>query len=142
MKAKLLACVCIVLFSSNTTGQEKPVKIGVIGLTHTHVHWIFGSEKSGDFTIAGIVEPNRNLAQQYADEYGFPMSIVYNTYEELLTTSDVEAVTAFGTIYDHLNIVETFAPKGIHIMVEKPLAVSLDHAKKWRPLLKNIIFIY
>ena len=137
MNTKLLAFVCIVLFSNNIKGQEKPVKLGVIGLTHTHVHWIFGSEKSGDFTIVGIVEPNRNLAQQYAEQYGFPMSIVYNTNEELLNTSDVEAVTAFGTIYDHLNIVETFAPKGIHIMVEKPLAVSLDHAKKIEALAKK-----
>lgn len=137
MKTKILIIVFTFLFSFYSNGQEEPIKIGVIGLTHTHVHWIFGSEKSGDFMIEGIVEPNRNLAQQYANQYGFPMSIVYNTNEELLNSKDVEAVTAFGTIYDHLNIVETFAPKGIHVMVEKPLAVSLDHAKKMEALAKK-----
>jgi len=45
-----------------------------------------------------------------------------------------EAVTAFGTIYEHLEVVEKFAPLGIHVMVEKPLAVSLDHAKKMQTL--------
>ncbi len=137
MKTKILTIVCALLFSVLAIGQKNPVRIGVIGLTHTHVHWIFGSEKSGDFTIVGFVEPNRSLAQQYANQYGFPMSMVYNTNEDLLNSTDVEAVTAFGTIYDHLNIVETFAPMGIHVMVEKPLAVSLDHAKKMEALAKR-----
>lgn len=137
MKTKILTIVYTLLFSIFVFGQKKPVKIGVIGLTHTHVHWIFGSEKSGDFTIVGIVEQNKNLAQQYADQYGFPMSIVYNTNEELLNAQKIDAVAAFGTIYDHLNIVETFAPKGIHVMVEKPLAVSLKHAKKMEALAKK-----
>ena len=137
MKTKSLVIVCALLFSIYAFAQKKPVKIGVIGLTHTHVHWIFGSEKSGDFTIAGIVEQNKNLAQQYAAQYGFPMSMVYNTNEELLNAQEMDAVTAFGTIYDHLRIVETFAPLGIHVMVEKPLAVSLKHAKKMEALAKK-----
>lgn len=137
MKTKMLAIVCILLFSINNYGQKKPVKIGIIGLTHTHVHWIFSSEKSGDFIILGIVEPNRKLALQFSDQYGFSMNIVHNTKEELISAKELEAVTAFGTIYDHLNIVETFAPLGIHVMVEKPLAVSLDHAKKMESLAKK-----
>jgi predicted dehydrogenase len=43
-------------------------------------------------------------------------------------------VAAFGTIYQHLEVVQTCAPLGIHVMVEKPLAVSLDHAKKMKLL--------
>src|SRR5690606_40596134 len=45
--------------------------------------------------------------------------------------------TAFGTIYEHLNVVKVCAPKGIHVMVEKPLAVSLDHARKMEALAKK-----
>jgi predicted dehydrogenase len=41
-----------------------------------------------------------------------------------------EAVLAFNTIYDHLKVVEYCAPRGIHVMVEKPLAVNLEHATK------------
>lgn len=137
MKTKSLVILCALLFSIYTFAQKNPVKIAVIGLTHTHVHWIFESEKSGDFTIVGIVEQNKNLAQQHANQYGFPISIVYNTSEELLNAQEIDAVTAFGTIYDHLSIVETFAPLGIHVMVEKPLAVSLKHAKKMEALAKK-----
>jgi predicted dehydrogenase len=114
--------------------QEKPLKVGVAGLTHTHVHWILGREDLGDIELVGIAEPNRELAQRYADQHGFSMDLVYNSLEEMIAVTQPEAVTAFGTIFDHLSVVETCAPKGIHVMVEKPLAVSLDHAKKMKAL--------
>jgi predicted dehydrogenase len=41
-----------------------------------------------------------------------------------------EALAAYGSIYDHLAAVEACAPKGIHVMVEKPLAPNLSHALK------------
>ncbi|WP_236640853.1 Gfo/Idh/MocA family protein [Flagellimonas alvinocaridis] len=114
--------------------QEKPLKVGVAGLTHTHVHWILGREDLGDIELVGITEPNRELAQRYADQHGFSMDLVYNSLEEMIATTQPEAVTAFGTIFDHLSVVETCAPKGIHVMVEKPLAVSLEHAQKMKAL--------
>jgi predicted dehydrogenase len=57
--------------------------------------------------------------------------------EEMIHSTDPEAVTAFGSIYDHLKIVEICAPLGIHVMVEKPLAVSLEHAKKMEKLARD-----
>ncbi|MEM6770161.1 MAG: Gfo/Idh/MocA family oxidoreductase [Bacteroidota bacterium] len=113
------------------------MKIGVIGLTHTHVHWILGREDRGDIEIVGIVEPNRELAQRYAEQHGFSMDLVYPSAAELLASTQPEAVTAFGTIFDHLEVVETFAPRGIHIMVEKPLAVSSKHARKMAALARR-----
>ena len=115
--------------------QIEPLKVGVIGLTHTHVNWILGRPDRGDIKIVGIVvEPNRELAKRYAKQHGYPMNLVFNTMAEMISSTKPEAVTAFGTIYEHLEVVETFAPLGIHIMVEKPLAVSLEHAKKMKAL--------
>jgi predicted dehydrogenase len=45
-----------------------------------------------------------------------------------------EGVAAFGSIVEHLAVVQAAAPRGIHVMVEKPLAVSLEHAKKMQAL--------
>jgi len=112
----------------------KPLRVGVVGLIHTHVHWILGREKIGDVEIVGIVEPNRELAKRYSEQHGFSMNIVYNTIDEMVKATHPEAVTAFNTIYDHLKVVEYCAPKGIHVMVEKPLAVSFNHAKKMKAL--------
>lgn len=123
----------LVIFSY-ASGQEEPLKVGVIGLTHTHVHGIFNSEKRGEITIVGIAEPNMELAKRYAEQYNFPTEKVYNSMDELIEATQPEAVTAFGTIYDHLKIVQKCAPLGIHVTVEKPLAVNLAHAKEMEAL--------
>jgi len=48
-----------------------------------------------------------------------------------------EAVAAFGTTFDHLAVVRVCAPRGIHVIVEKPLAVSLKHAQEIEALAKK-----
>jgi predicted dehydrogenase len=55
----------------------------------------------------------------------------------MLDKTRPEAVTAFGSIYDHLEVVKQCAPRNIHVMVEKPLAVSLDHARQMEALAKK-----
>jgi predicted dehydrogenase len=87
--------------------------------------------------VVGIVEPDKDLAQRFARQYGFSMDMVFETMEELAANTDVEAVTAFGSIYEHLAVVQTFAPLGIHVMVEKPLAVSVSHAQEMETLAKK-----
>jgi predicted dehydrogenase len=139
MKRQILILLTgfLMLISHLSSGQDRPLRVGVAGLTHTHVHWIFESEKRGDIEIVGIAEPNLELAGRYAEQHGFSMDKVYPTIEALITQTKPEAVTAFGTIFDHLNVLETCAPRGIHVMVEKPLAVSLAHAQKMASLARR-----
>jgi len=139
MKYKILFTLLISFLYANAFAQNnnEPLKVGVIGLTHTHVHWIFGSEPRGEIKIVGIVEPNTELAKGYAKQYGFSMEMVYPSIEHMLNEVKPDAVTAFGTIYEHLQVVEAAAPRGIHVMVEKPLAVSMEHARKMQALAKK-----
>ena len=137
MKKLLVSLILAILALPWARSQDTPLKVGVAGLSHTHVHWIFDSEKRGDIEIVGIAEPNRELAQRYADQHGFSMDKVYPTLQALISAGSPEAVTAFGTIYDHLSVVETCAPLGIHVMVEKPLAISLEHARKMAALARE-----
>jgi predicted dehydrogenase len=116
---------------------EKPVRIGIDGLSHSHVHLLLSRKQMGDIEIAGIAEPDRDLAERYAKQYGYNMNIVYDSIEEMITKAKPEAVAAFNSIFDHLRTVEHCAPKGIHVMVEKPLAVSVDHANKMQALARK-----
>jgi len=136
MRHVILLFTALILLKTNLYSQDtkQALRVGVIGLTHTHVHWIFGSEPRGEIKIVGIVEPNKELAKRYAEQHKFSMDLVYASMEEMLNEVEPEAVTAFGTIYEHLEVVEAAAPRGIHVMVEKPLAVSMDHAKRMQDL--------
>lgn len=127
----LILCLSIPQFSK---AQDQPLKIGVAGLNHGHVPWVLNANKRADFEIVGIAEPNRKLAERYAEQYGFAMDLVFDTLEEMLEKTKPEAVTGFGSTFAHLEIVQKCAPKGIHVMVEKPLAVSLEHALEMEAL--------
>jgi predicted dehydrogenase len=133
----LLASSAVQVKAQNDTASKRPLRVAVIGLVHTHVHWILGREKKGDIEIVGITEPNRVLAEAYSKQHGYSMDIVYNSMEDMIAKTKPEAVLAFNTIYDHLKVVEYCAPRGIHVMVEKPLAVSMDHATKMLALAKT-----
>ncbi len=114
--------------------KGKPLRIGIAGLTHTHVHWLLGSAARGEVEIVGISESNRELAKRYLTQYKMDMRLVYNSLPEMLQKTKPEAVAAFGSIEEHLAVVQNCAPAGVHVMVEKPLAVSLDHALQMKEL--------
>lgn len=127
----IIASMLLILGSSCGSAQEPgrpPLRIGVAGLTHDHVNGILRQLDRSDITIVGIYEPDQELSQRDADRYGFSTDLIFNNLEEMLDTVKPEAVTAFGSIYEHLAVVEVCAPRGIHVMVEKPLAVSVKHA--------------
>ena len=137
MRLPAFGSFILIFMLSRAIAQEEPLRIGVVGLTHTHVHGLLGRAQRGDIKIVGIAEPNQTLAQHYADQYKFPMSMVYKSMEKMIAATTPQAVVSFGTIYEHLKVVEIAAPKGIHVMVEKPLAVSFEHAKKMEVLAKK-----
>ena len=134
----VIMCLPLLLAAFSSQAQTvpaedaPPLRVGVVGLVHTHVHWILGREDRGDIEIVGIAEPNRDLAQRYADQHGYSMDLVYDTVEEMLDVVKPEAVTVFTSIYDHLAVTEAAARRGVHVMVEKPLAVSLAHARRMK----------
>ncbi|HXB45795.1 MAG TPA: Gfo/Idh/MocA family oxidoreductase [Puia sp.] len=105
----------------------KPVRIAVARITHDHVGWILRRNKA-DIEIAGIYEPNAELAERYSKKYGFSKDLIYNDLNKMLDAVKPDAVVAFGSIYEHLEVVEACAPRHIDVMVEKPLAASLKQA--------------
>ena len=133
MKNLLLLTLIISQFAQaivQDSAEDRPLKVGVVGLVHGHVHWILANKEKSNIEIVGIVEPNRELAKRLTKQYGLSMDIVFDTIEEMVENTQPEAVNAFNSTYDHLETVRYCAPKGIHVMVEKPLAVSWDHAQE------------
>src|SRR5699024_6060929 len=112
-------CVTLVAILSlkSILAQEKPVRLGIAGLSHGHVGWILGRENNDDVKLVGIVETNKKLAKRLADQFGFSLDLVYDSMDEMIAATKPEAVAAFGTIYDHLSVVQACAPEGIHVMV-------------------------
>lgn len=136
MRKVLIFLSLITLINSPSLAQQsrKLFRVGVAGLTHGHVHWILNRAHDGDIEIVGIAESDRVLAEQLLNQYKLPLSLLHTSLEVMLEKTTPEAVTAFGNTFDHLAVVKACAPRGVHVMVEKPLAVSLDHAKQIQQL--------
>lgn len=130
-----LSLLFLLMLSLGTLGKaqakyqaDAPLRVGVAGLTHGHVHWILRRAADPDIELVGIAEPNRALAERLMKQYKLPAELWYAKLPDMLDATKPEAVTAFNDIYGHLAVVEACAPRGIHVMVEKPLAVNLNHA--------------
>ena len=140
----LLLCLICLFFAQFCYAQlDKPVRIGIDGLSHDHIHGLLKNHKERtDIQIVGIAESNKQRVQKLAEQYEFDMNIVFDDLATMIGKTNPEGVVAFNSIYDHLSTVEICAPKGIHVMVEKPLAVNSEHAQKMAKLAKeNNIFL-
>jgi Predicted dehydrogenases and related proteins len=137
MKITLFLTVMMISAMLSVAQEKNPLRVGIAGLTHSHVHWILGRAHDGDIQVVGIAEPNRDLAERFLRQHHLPMTLLYSSLEEMLDKTRPEAVTAFNSIYEHLGVVKACAPRKIHVMVEKPLAVSLDHAIEMETLARK-----
>lgn len=113
---------------------KPPIRLAIAGVTHGHSAFILGRKNKSDFILVGIYEPNLELARRYAKTYNFSPKIIYNDLGKMLDSVKPEAVVAFGSIFEHLAVVEACAPRGIHVMVEKPLATNIEHAERMKEL--------
>ena len=121
------------------TGQAyaQPLKVGVAGLNHDHVHNIMHQFKQGQAIIVGIAESNQQLIDRFKKRYQLPDSLFYPTVTKMLQHTRPDAVLAYNAIADHLAVVEACAPKGISVMVEKPLATTVEQTKRMAALVQQ-----
>jgi scyllo-inositol 2-dehydrogenase (NADP+) len=129
MRALILPIVALALAGQPISARQAPVRLAIAGLSHDHVRGVFSRGAGRDVVVVGIYEPDHALATRYAHEFGIDPSLLYTDLGTMLDQVKPEAVAAFGSIFDHLAVVQAAAPRGVHVMVEKPLAVSVEHAR-------------
>jgi predicted dehydrogenase len=75
------------------------------------------------------VEKDRGVTASYAERFHLKPELFFASPQELLSKTKVQAVALFTSTFDHKIMVEEFAAHGIHVMMEKPLAVNMEHAR-------------
>ncbi len=125
--ALLLESIC---FTGTASGQTpRALRVGIVGLVHGHVHgFLEQSRRNPEIEIVGVAEPDRQLLTQAGTKYGFDQSQLFTQLEDMIAKVQPQAVLVYANTYDHRRIVEICARHGVHVMMEKPLAVSLKDA--------------
>ena len=117
--------------------SQQPVRVVIARLTHSHVGGILGRSQKGDIQVVGIYETDKAVVERYAKRFNFDTQLVQTDLGKMLDALKPQAVVAFGSIAEHLSVVEAAAPRGINVMVEKPLAFSVDDANKIEALARR-----
>jgi predicted dehydrogenase len=98
------------------------VRVGVVGcgLIAQVMHLPYLRELSGRFELAAVCDLSRPLAERCAERYGAARA--HARWEELLD-EPLDAVLVL-TSGDHAPIAVAAAQRGMHVFVEKPMALS------------------
>lgn len=124
----------IFLLGNSTALPAQMLKVAVAGMTHDHVHGILQQHKKGEVILVGIAEGNAALVDRYKKLYPLPDSLFYKDLASLLKHTKPDVVLAYNAISEHLAVVEMCAPLGISVMVEKPLATTVQQADRIKEL--------
>lgn len=125
--------------------QAQPLKIAVAGMAHAHVWLHLGTMLAGGpVTLAGLADnaPERlnrakrtgTIPQSTRTRPGVPEALIFSDYRKMIDKTRPDIVWAFTETNRHIEVVEYCAPRGIHVIVEKPLAATYQEALAIRRL--------
>ncbi|MEO8819232.1 MAG: Gfo/Idh/MocA family oxidoreductase [Ginsengibacter sp.] len=132
----LMTIVFLFCFLLNSNAQQK-LRVVVAGLNHDHVYNILHAYKEGKVLIVGIAEPNKALWKKVSTEYKLPDSLFSTNLKTLVLAKKPDAVLGYNEVSGHVDIVKVCAPLHIPVMVEKPLAATLQQAQEIEALSKK-----
>jgi predicted dehydrogenase len=129
MKSRPIATGLGLLFATAALSAA-PFRLAVVGLDHGHVDGFLAEALTRpDVKIVAVVEPKAELAASYAARLKVPESILFRSLDEMFSRAHPDGVAVFTSTFDHRRTVVACAEHGVDVMMEKPLAVSLDHAR-------------
>src|SRR5215510_8347070 len=105
---------------------ERPLRVGVVGVG------VMGSNHARVFAglpgteLVGVADPDRNQADFVARTLG---CVAVSDVNELLER-DVEAITIAAPTHLHRDIALACIARGVHVMVEKPIASSVEEGRE------------
>ena len=105
-----------------------PVRIGVVGagkFGQTHLD-VFTQLEGAGVELAAIAETDPERAEALRARYGRP---VYGDYLEMLEKEPMDAISVATPDHLHRDIVVAAAAAGKHVLVEKPLDVTVAGAE-------------
>lgn len=133
MKTFCCALIGLLFFTSwiaSAQDTNPPVRVAVVGLSHDHAYGFFPSLRGRpDVELVGVVETNRALIATYTQRYQLDTNLFFASLDDLFAKTKVQLVAAFTSTFEHRAVVERCATERVDVMVEKPLAVNMEHAR-------------
>ncbi len=98
------------------------IGVGAFGRNHARVYREL-AQQDGNVELAAVVDANPERARQAAQQFG---ATAYSSAAEL--TGKVDAASVAVPTVEHLNVARTLMEAGVDVLIEKPVAASLEEA--------------
>lgn len=121
------------------TDTDQPMEVAVIGVGRMGRHHARTYAKMDEAKLVAVVDPDADRAMEIADEFG---GEALGNIEALLTGfPNLRAATIAAPTVQHLDLACRLIERGVAVLVEKPLAATVDEARRIADLAakKNVI---
>jgi predicted dehydrogenase len=112
------------------TPSTATLHVAMAGLAHGHADGFLTHIKDRhDIELVGIAEPDKSIFDRYAAKFNLDPKLYHADLDELLTATKPQAVLVYTNTHDHVRAVEICAKHKVPVMMEKPLAVSIEDGR-------------
>ncbi|HEU5123562.1 MAG TPA: Gfo/Idh/MocA family oxidoreductase [Verrucomicrobiae bacterium] len=130
LRAAVFAWTLVASTVTHAQSDKPPVRIAIVGLSHDHAFGFFPRLKDrSEVQLVGVVETNRELIEIYSKRFHLQPELFFSSLDELFAKTNVQAVATFTSTFEHRAVVERCATAHVDVMMEKPLAVNMEHAR-------------
>jgi len=98
------------------------VGTGIIGQSH-----LTAISHCENFTLCAVCDINEEAARAYGEKYGVPY---LTDYRDIPVKTDAEAVILNLPHWLHCEVTEFFLEHGLHVLVEKPMANTVEECSR------------
>jgi predicted dehydrogenase len=106
------------------------LRVGVLGLTHDHVWKELRDLATCDAgVLVAAADPNPALRERIRS---FGCEQVFDDYSNMLDAVELDAVYVFSDNLRGAELTDMAAARGLHVMVEKPMAATYANAARMR----------
>ncbi len=111
--------------------KGRKVRYAVVGIGWiSQSSFLPGVEHTGNSEVVAFVSGHEEKAAKVGEKYGVSALYSYQEYDELLGSGTIDAVYLATPNFDHVDLAVRTLMAGIHLLLEKPMAVSVSECEQ------------
>ena len=113
------------LLNHGSEARQK-VRYAVVGLGWiSQAAFMPGVEHTGNSVMTALVTGRAEKAEKLGEKYGIAAHYSYDELDQLLASGTIDAAYLATPNFDHVEYAVKILEAGVHLLLEKPMAVSV-----------------
>ena len=107
---------------------KSKIRYAVVGLGHIAQSAVLPAFRNArrNSKLVALVSGDKEKLERLGDKYKVEKRYLYSEFEQCLRSGEVDAIYICTPNFYHRNIMETAAKYGVHVLCEKPMAVTTE----------------